>query len=228
MPRTLSCTARAAVALALCSTGPVLVASTAHAQATTVTFNSLTESSPGAGTRFITNCYSEGGFVFTAVGVPCTGAVSLNAFVAGSANSPIFGGGSSPSLLLNTPASSIVEVTQGNGGRFTMSSISLAHYFEAKSTTVMFTGMGLAGPVTQTFTLLGTQSGFQTFTFDGSFSNLSSIRMTAMNDFGEPLVKFDNFSAIAGTAVIPEPTTVALSALGLLGVAVLARRRTRA
>ena len=221
-------TARSAV-LALTMVATTVVTAPLSAQPTTVNFNALTESSPGSGTRFITNCYTESGFVFTVVGVPCTGAASQNAFVAGSANSPIFGGGTTPSLLLNSPTGSVINVTRTSGGLFNFSSIELAPFFEA-NTSVQFTGFGTGIMPTQTFLLSGAQVGFQTFTFGAAFANLSSLQITATNQFGEPLVKLDNFSAVAAqVAVVPEPSTVMLCAAGMLALAGAAKRRgTRA
>ncbi|WP_230981180.1 PEP-CTERM sorting domain-containing protein [Gemmatimonas groenlandica] len=202
-------------------------AHTLHAQPATVTFDALTESSPGSGIRFVQNCYVESGFQFTAVGVPCTGAPSIDAFVAGSANSPIFDGSTTPSFLLNTSLGSLIDITRVGGGQFSFLSIALAPYFEA-NTTVLFTGTRAGGNVTQSFDLLGMQSGFMTVMLNATFNNLTSLRLTANNQFSEPLVKFDNV-ALVGTQVVPEPSTVLLSAAGLAGIALLRlRRRTRA
>lgn len=226
---TMRSTARLAAALTLSTVVGGVTPAALAAQPTTVTFNSLTESSPGSGVRFTGNCYSESGFVFTVVGVPCTGAAAANAFVAGNMNSPIFGGGTTPSLLLNSPTGSVIDIMRTGGGTFSFTGIDLAPYFEA-NTSVLFTGFGVGIMPTQTFLLSGLQAGFQRFAFGSAFSNLTSLRITANNEFGEPLVKFDNFSANASqVAVVPEPSTVLLSAVGLVGIAVVAkRRRTRA
>ena len=229
MVGTSRCTARALVALAFTVSASAWSPQAAQAQATTVTFNSLTESSPGSGLRFVNNCYTESGFVFTAVGVPCTGTASEDAFVAGSMNSPLLGGGPTPSLLLNSPAASLIDVSRSGGGLFSLTTIALAPFFEA-NTSVMFTGMGLGGAMPmQTFSLLGTQAGFQTVTLNSAFTSLSAVRITATNDFGEPLVKFDNVALVAQQSVVPEPSTVLLSAAGLAGLGVITlRRRPRA
>lgn len=200
---------------------------TLPAQAATITFDALTESSPGAGIRIVPNCYMESGFQFTVVGVPCTGASATDTFVAGSANSPIFDGSTTPSFLLNTTAGSLIDITRVGGGQFSFLSIALAPYFEA-NTSVMFTGTRAGGNVMQTFDLLGMQTGFLTVMVNSTFNNLTSLRITASNQFAEPLVKFDNV-ALVGTQVVPEPATVLLSAAGLAGIALLRlRRRTRA
>ena len=203
-------------------------APTLQAQTTTVTFNSLTESSPGSGTRYVGNCYTESGFRFTAVGIPCTGAPSDNAFVAGGPNSPLLGGGTTPSLLLNSPIATLINVNRVDGAFFTFSSIQLAP-FDGARTTVVFTGTRVGGNVSRTVTLGGTQMGFVTFSFADLFTNISGVQIAATNEFGEPLVKFDNFVAMAPSlGVIPEPQTYLLMASGMFGIAVIAiRRRTR-
>ena len=206
------------------STAPTL-----QAQTTTVTFNSLTESSPGSGTRFVGNCYTESGFRFTAVGVPCTGTPSANAFVAGGPNSPVFGGGTTPSLLLNSPIATLINVNRVDGAFFSFSSIDLAP-FDGARTTIVFTGMRVGGNVSRTVTLGGAQRGFMSFSFADLFTNISAVQIAATNEFGEPLVKFDNFTAMTPSlGVIPEPQTYLLMASGMFGIAVIAiRRRTRA
>ena len=198
---------------------------TLHAQAATVTFDALTENSPGSGIRFVSNCYVERGFQFTVVGVPCTGAKSMEAFLAGGPNSPIFGGATTPSLLLNSPDGSFIDITRVGGGQFSFLSISLAPFL-GTSTNVMFTGTRAGVNAVQSIDLLGTQTGFQTLLLNTTFSNLTSLRLAAGNE-SEPFVKFDNVALFA-TQVVPEPSTVLLSAAGLAGIALLRlRRRTR-
>ncbi len=224
MAHLLQRTARTFAGLALGISIAGASAQPANAQAAVATFNSLTEDSPGSGTRFISNCYSESGFVFTAVGIGCTGVDSDNVFVAGGANSPIFGGGSTPSLLLNSPLASVIEITSSGGGLFSLSSIALAPFFGA-NTTVMFTGMAMGGSVMQSFDLSGTQMGFQNFNFTSTFTALSSVQISATNEFGEPLVKFDDVSGVLTPAVVPEPSTIMLSAAGLLCIVAFGTRR---
>ena len=202
---------------------------TAGAQTTTtVTFNTLTESLPGAGTRYNGNCYAESGFLFTAVGLPCSGDASANVFLAGSSNSPLFGGGTSPSLILNSPTATMISVARMDGAFFTFAGISLAP-FDGAATTIVFTGVRAGGNVMRTITLAGSAAAFQTFSFEDLFTGVSSVQIAATNEFGEKLVKFDDFSAISVAGVVPEPATVLLFSVGLFGVLLLAvRKRNRA
>ena len=219
---------RLGTAIALVLTAAV--AAPVRAQVTTtVTFNTLTESSPGAGTRYIGNCYAESGFLFTAVGLPCTGATAANAFVAGSANSPLFGGGTTPSLLLNSGDASLISVARVDGAFFNFTGISLAPFFGA-TTTVVFSGVRGATTVSRSVTVSGNVSGFQVFSFADFFAGVSSIQIAASNEFGEPLVKFDDFTAVsAAVGVVPEPASLVLFATGLFGIGmVVIRRRNRA
>jgi len=216
-------------AVAIC-VGSFSVSHVSHAQPVTVNFNTLTESSPGSGTRFVSNCFMESGFVFTAVGVSCTGAAAANQFVAGNADSPLIGVGPTPSFLLNSTTATMVDITRfGVGaGLFNATSIMLAPFLGA-NTTVMFSGFGAAGTVMQSVMLSGTQTGFQTFTFASNFTNLNSLRITSSNQFGEPFVVFDNVSLNAvNQAVVPEPSTILLSAAGLAVLGFVARRRNHA
>ena len=191
------------------------------AQNVSITFNSLTETVPLSGTRFVNNCYIENGFVFTAVGIGCTGVAAQDAFLAAGPNSPLFGGGATPSLLLNQSGATMIDVTRSGGGLFNARSIALAP-FDMAMTTVLFTGVRATGPnVMQSFILGAQQNGFQTFSFSSGFSDLRSLRIDSNNEFGEPFVKMDDVAL----SVVPEPASIALVAAGLGAVAGFARRR---
>lgn len=200
----------------------VLPGRSAGAQTTVVDFNNLTESTPGSGTRFLQNCFTNNGFTFTAVGDPCSGAGAQNAFIAGNANSPTFAGaGGSFGLTLNSASASFLDIMRADGTRFTPLSIMLAP-FDFASTQVTFTGViAGGGTVTQPLTsLLGT-SGFQTITFGSQFANVTSLRIASTNQFQEPYVRIDNFTA----STVPEPSTVVLMAAGFAGLLVVRLRR---
>jgi len=216
---------RILAALTLGFASSIITPAALVAQAPTiVTFNSLTESSPGSGTRFIGNCYVESGFLFTAVGLPCSGATAANAFVAAGPNSPILGGGSTPSLLLNSPDASVIRVGRQDGTGFTFSSIALSP-FDGAATTVLFTGVRAGGNVTRSFMLAANQAGFQTFNFADLFIGVTSVEIAASNQFGEPLVKFDDFAAVGIVDVVPEPSSVLLFAAGATVLVVVTYRR---
>lgn len=193
------------------------------AQNTLIDFNTLTETIPGSGTRFVNNCYMENGFVLTAVGLPCTGPSSTNAFVANGPNSPLFGGGNSPALVLNTPNASQIDLMRSNGGVFALNSIALSGFFGASMTNVLFSGFFTGGSVQQSF-LVGL--GMQSYTLRSDFMNLTSVRITALNEFDEPLVNFDDIRlTVLPTAVVPEPATFVLMFSGLAALLVVVRRR---
>ncbi len=193
------------------------------AQNVTLDFNTQTETVAGAGTRFITNCYMESGFVITAVGVPCTGSDASNAFLAVGPNSPLFGGGSTPSLVLNTPSASEIDLMRSNGGVFGLNSIGLSGFFGAEMTSVMFSGMGIGGSVMQTFTV---GAAMQTYALSNAFSAVTSVRITAMNEFDEPLVNIDDIQL--AVASVPEPASLALMLAGMVAMTLVSRRRRHA
>lgn len=224
MPSVSTVFMRAVTIVAVSVSGALIPTKQVLAQVTTVVgFDGQTESSPGSGTRFLTNCYTESGYVFIAVGIPCTGSTAANAFIAAGKKSTLFGGGLTPSLILNSPDATLIDVARVDGGFFTFSSIQLAP-FDGAMTTISFTGLTNGAPVTQVYSLLGTQAGFQTFSLPSTFGAVRSIRIAANDEFGEPLVKFDNFTA---SSVVPEPSTVALMTTGLFVLAAVSYRRGR-
>ena len=58
------------------------------------------------------------------------------------------------------------------------------------------------------------------------FVGLSALRVTATNNYNEPYVLIDN--VVLNGTVVPEPATIGLVAIGLLGVGAVARRRRAA
>jgi hypothetical protein len=208
-----ACAALAAAAPAARAQSPV-----------TLTFDGLTDVD-GSGVRNVSNCYEEGGFRVTVVGLACGTDAALATWTA---DSPLYYSGS-PALFNNLGPS--VDLAQANGGAFSLQSIGLASFLGAfgNPTSVMFTGMLAAGGmVTQMVQVPGAMNAPSVFGF-ANFTGLSSVRLTVTAPTFEPYVQFDNVVlTAASTAVIPEPATVALFGAGLAGLGVLARRRQRA
>ncbi|HEY0777836.1 MAG TPA: PEP-CTERM sorting domain-containing protein [Gemmatirosa sp.] len=212
-PRPLVSSALLGMLAALSATAPA-----ARAQApVTVNFNSLVDTA-GVGVRYVDNCYQESGFQVTAVGVACGTPYSFA--TGGPTETAIWTG--SPALFLNDPTATEVDFGRVGGGSFSMQSIDFASFYGADEAITLVGSLAGGGTVMQTFSFLGTASGLQTLTLNG-FAGLTSVRVTALDSFREPIVLFDN---IAVTAT-PEPATIALVAGGLLGLGTAARRRRR-
>ncbi len=209
-----------------------VTAAPARAQApVTVNFNSLTPSG-GSDYGYVNNCYQESGFQVTAVGLAC-GAQGANAFATVfSSAGPAYTG--SPALFLNDPTATLVDFTRVGGETFAMQSVGLSPFggpgsFGGGATTVTFIGSLFSGStVMQTFNVSAMLAGLQTFSFSSAFTGLTSVRMSALDAYNEPIVQFDNLVFAPSASTVPEPTTVALLGGGLLAIGAAARRRRAA
>lgn len=194
-----------------------------HAQTpVTLTFNNLT-AMDASGVRNLSNCYETSGVRITLVGFACG---TEAAFATWTPDSPLFYTGS-PALFNNLGPS--VDFAATSGAAFSMNSIGLAPFLGSfgNPTQVMFTGFMMGGgTVTQTFNVPGATTALTNFAFSG-FTGLTSVRLTVMAPSFEPYVQFDNVALTLGTVtnVVPEPSTYALLATGLLGLGAMARRR---
>jgi hypothetical protein len=229
----------ARVAAGLAAGLTLLVAAPAGAQMemTTLTFESVPGSPPAGGVRRVNNCVVENGFQVTVFEEPPAGGM-LQAVPCGT-------GTPTPStptaLAMYTPdnasfrgnaifndVGSAIEFTPVMGGTFSLFSLDLAPVTMVPPGTgsmpVTFTGVQLGGMSVMQggfFLPLNAQA-FMTFTLNNTFANLTSARVT----FGAPdyAAQVDNVR-LGTAAVIPEPSTYALMATGLVGLATIARRR---
>ena len=187
----------------------------------TLTFNSLTDVD-GSGVRYVNNCYEEGGFRITVMGMACGTEAALATWTA---DNPLFYTGT-PALYATVGTA--VDFTRTNGGLFSLQSIGLASLLGGlgDATSVMFTGfLGAGGTVTQMAQVPGSMNALSVFTFAG-FTGLSSVRMTVTSPSAVPYAQFDNVAlTTAPAAVVPEPATVALFGAGLVGLGVVRRRK---
>lgn len=221
--------ARRAARHALATAGAValvgLAATGAGAQTrVTLDFNALGATmDPANGINYVANCYVERGVRISSPGLPC-GESPAATFGMYMPTEPL-GYTGSPALFNSLGAS--VDLMPAFGGPFALYSLDLAPLLLGPLSLpvdVVFTGFRIGGgTVTQTVTVpvvgLGGRPVNVALT---GFTNLASARFTPGGpDFA---VQFDNVQA----GVVPEPGTVTLVALGLLGVAGAARRRRRA
>lgn len=214
--------AAAALFVATGAVGAALPAAQAGAQTTTVNFNSLTVTD-GSGIRYVNNCYQESGFQVAAVGLACG---TPMAFATGGPDSPLFYTGS-PALFLGETTATQVDFTRVASGTFGMQSIGLGAFLGSSANVTLVGSLMGGGTVTQTFNVMASPL-MTAFAVNSAFTGLTSIRLSAMNANGEPLVHFDNLVFTTGVTAVPEPGTVFLVAAGLAGAGLAARRRRSA
>ena len=129
-------------------------------------------------------------------------------------DSALVGGIDGPSTLLT-----LMSV---GGGAFSLASLDFAFYdlgFGDAPGVLSVTGLLNGAPVSlQTFTLGAPSSA----SFGSAFANLTAVTFSGTTAFA-----LDNLSAVPSAAPVPEPSTLGLTAVGLLGLLARVNRKRK-
>ena len=162
----------------------------------------------------VLDSYTEKGFLFDSVSIDGDGAFAVE-------------GTLSPNYQGSTALWEIYDFTrllQVDGGAFDLASIDLTAFSVGLNRTVNFTGTKADfSTVTQSFTT-DALSGFQTFTFDSGFTNLTEVQL-----WNDGIVQFDNVNVTPvpwETDALPVVGSTVLFGLGIWGKHKLAQRKT--
>ncbi len=123
--------------------------------------------------------------------------------------------------FFNDTIAGVTKLSKIGGGTFDLDSIDLDSLNEGSNVTVSFVGTLLdSSTVVQSFTTDSLFPGLQTFTFSSLFDTVVSVSWTQDWSFHS----FDNIVVDGADNQVPEPATLGLAALGMLGLG-LSRRR---
>ena len=123
-------------------------------------------------------------------------------------------------LVGGIDGSTFLKLMAVGGGAFTLMSMDYAFYdlgFGAEPGTLSVIGL-LNGVQVASQTL--TLGSLKSVSFGAGFGNLTAVTFSGTTAFA-----LDNLNAVPVAAPIPEPATVALTAIGLLGVMLQVKRR---
>lgn len=202
----------------LLATFALSVIGNAQAQSITIDFDELAQG--GDGSDYVDNGYATDGYVFTSNADPI---FADQAFGIWQTDNSAYNGSTA---LFNTFVYGLAEgatttLSREDGSTFALESIDLGQLFpdSGSDTPVVFIGTRSDGSsVTTSFTLPAT-SAPATYSFQGAFVDLLSVRWEQLPQFHQ----FDNLVLVS--AAIPEPTTGWLVAAGCCLLLVTCRRQ---
>jgi hypothetical protein len=185
----------------------------APAQAVVIDFESLATNYGG----YVGSSYTESGFTVTSSYDPYPYAYAVNG-----PNSIFYTGSTA---IANVQGYSTTTLTQVGGGAFTLKSIDLADYGNARGyynieyVNVDFIGNLVGGGIVKQSFTTDSLPGLETFNFT-NFTNLTSVKFVETGSF--PNFQFDNINV--SSTNVPEPFTI-LGTLTGAGASVSLRQR---
>jgi hypothetical protein len=181
-----------------------------NAMATSIlTFDDLEEA--GADYESI-NSYSSDGFTFT-TDLPFDGGLTYWRQSHPSYNQS--------AALFNSMGGSWTKLSADSGSLFTINSIDLDSLNTSGTANVHFYAYDSSDTEVGNLNYDITEDGWATITFDSDFENISYLKFQQSYSFHH----FDNVTLNGNVAPVPEPATMLLFGIGLLGLAGVNRRK---